>query len=194
MSDHEPDDSDTEFVEVDPSGRYGRASRLIGTGTFNVMVIFLDAEASMVEYNQVLQVEIEDYVTTPKPAWAVLSRKHVAKNCTSPQSTPVCIAIFGLMKRDKRIRYESTASDFQTPDPPVEKYEYQAEVSWLMDLIVNSLYSNKEVNASDALDNLRFLIVTDQQLLEGFPKRDESAYDAFGAGVQHIVLTTSLST
>ncbi|KAI3709807.1 hypothetical protein L2E82_39574 [Cichorium intybus] len=24
MSDHEPDDSDTEFVEVDPSGRYGR--------------------------------------------------------------------------------------------------------------------------------------------------------------------------
>lgn len=28
MSDHEPDDSDTEFVEIDPSGRYGRVSTL----------------------------------------------------------------------------------------------------------------------------------------------------------------------
>ncbi|KAL7597813.1 hypothetical protein Lser_V15G24440 [Lactuca serriola] len=26
-------------------------------------------------------------------------------------------------------RYESTVSDFQTPDAPVEKYEYQEEVS-----------------------------------------------------------------
>ncbi|PWA95551.1 JAB1/MPN/MOV34 metalloenzyme domain, Rpn11/EIF3F [Artemisia annua] len=35
-------------------------------------------------------------------------------------------------------RYESTAFDFDTPDVPVEKYEYQAEVSRLMDLIVNN--------------------------------------------------------
>ncbi|XP_050205996.1 heat shock protein 90-6, mitochondrial [Mercurialis annua] len=73
-------------------------------------------------------------------------------------------------------RYESTAaeSDSSSPPPPVgEKYEYQAEVSRLMDLIVNSLYSNKEVflrelisNASDALDKLRFLGVTNSELLK----------------------------
>ncbi|THF98594.1 hypothetical protein TEA_013182 [Camellia sinensis var. sinensis] len=42
-------------------------------------------------------------------------------------------------------RYESTTAASDASDTPAEKYEYQAEVSRLMDLIVNSLYSNKEV-------------------------------------------------
>ncbi|KAH9332064.1 hypothetical protein KI387_004172 [Taxus chinensis] len=70
------------------------------------------------------------------------------------------------------VRCEATVVEKETLDPPGEKHEYQAEVSRLLDLIVHSLYSHKEVflrelvsNASDALDKLRFLSVTEPELL-----------------------------
>lgn len=74
------------------------------------------------------------------------------------------------------LRCEATVADKEEVEVPEEKYEYQAEVSRLLDLIVHSLYSHKEVflrelvsNASDALDKLRFLSVTDPSILGDFP-------------------------
>jgi molecular chaperone HtpG len=55
-----------------------------------------------------------------------------------------------------------------------EKLSFQAEVAKLLDIVVHSLYSNKEIflrelisNASDACDKLRYQALTDSSLLQG---------------------------
>ncbi|MGB5834934.1 MAG: molecular chaperone HtpG [Thiohalocapsa sp.] len=63
-----------------------------------------------------------------------------------------------------------------TLDAHKETLEFKAEVSQVLDLVISSLYSNKEIfvrelvsNASDAAEKLRFESLTDEQLLEDDP-------------------------
>ena len=58
-----------------------------------------------------------------------------------------------------------------------EKLEFQTEVSQLLKLMINSVYSEKEVfvrelvsNASDACDKLRYLATTKEKLLQDDPE------------------------
>ena len=66
-----------------------------------------------------------------------------------------------------------------------EKHEFQAEVAQLLDLMIHSLYTNRDVflrelvsNASDALDWVRFAGLTDADLLPDEPLRVDLRVDS----------------
>lgn len=104
---------------------------------------------------------------------------------------------------------ESTSAS--TPPEDAETFEFEAEVHRMLDIVVNSLYQNKDVflrelisNASDALDKVRFLALTKPEFMEGKPElevRIEYDEDAktltvrdSGIGMTHDDLVKNLGT
>jgi heat shock protein 90kDa beta len=62
---------------------------------------------------------------------------------------------------------EEEPAEVYVPPAGAEEFRYEAEVSRMLDIVVNSLYQNKDVflrelisNASDALDKIRYLLLT----------------------------------
>lgn len=65
---------------------------------------------------------------------------------------------------------ETAMSETET----TETHAFQAEVNQVLSLVINSLYSNKEIfvrelvsNASDAIDKLKYQALTDKELVQG---------------------------
>lgn len=72
--------------------------------------------------------------------------------------------------------YDMDEDTMRQVDENKENFSFNADVSRLMDIIINSLYSKKDVfirelisNASDALDKARFLSVKDPEWLGDTP-------------------------
>ena len=92
----------------------------------------------------------------------------------------------------------------------VEQHRFEAEVSQVLRLVINSLYSNPDIflrelisNASDALDKLRFRALTEPELIAETPleirlRPDQEAgtltIEDFGIGMSHDELKQNLGT
>ena len=95
--------------------------------------------------------------------------------------------------------------------PPVEEFEYRAEMKQLLHLIIHSLYTHREIflrelisNASDALNKVRFRQLTDRGVLDPEaghtitltldPDQNTLAVEDTGIGMTHDDLVARIGT
>jgi heat shock protein beta len=103
---------------------------------------------------------------------------------------------------DAEVEAEQMSYDGLTPteresvESAQEKHEFQAEVHRLMDIIINSLYSNRDIfirelisNASDALDKIRFISLQDKDALAA--KEELAIRIKFDKDLKTLTLTDS---
>jgi heat shock protein beta len=112
-------------------------------------------------------------------------------------------------------RAEDLASPEHVPPSNAEKYDFQAEVHRMLDIVINSLYQHNDIflrelisNASDALDKIRYLLLTDPDNYKSKDAEDiklevQIEYDAdahtltirdTGVGMTHDDLVANLGT
>lgn len=110
----------------------------------------------------------------------------------------------------------SSSSSIPVPDTykapeDAESFAFEAEVSRMLDIVINSLYQNKDIflrelisNASDALDKIRFLALTKPEYLQAEEKLQvQIEFDAAantltvrdtGIGMTHDEMVANLGT
>ncbi|XP_073129024.1 endoplasmin homolog [Henckelia pumila] len=74
----------------------------------------------------------------------------------------------GLSTDSNVFKRECESISRKTIRADAEKYQFQDEVSLLMDIIINSLYNNKDIFLRELISNasnIRFLSLTDKEIL-----------------------------